>query len=93
MFNIIIKNGLIVDGSGREAYHSDIAIKDGKIVDIQKCFKDSLNLATEIIEAKGLVVSPGFIDVHSHNDLMSVPVHLCAFAQVFLFRGYGGQVA
>ena len=67
MIDILIKNGLIVDGTGRAAYETDIAVNEGKIVDIGKNLSYE---AREIIDASELVVSPGFIDVHSHNDLV-----------------------
>ena len=67
MLDIIIANGLIVDGAGKPAYKMDLAIKEGKIIKIGENIKDS---ARKIINAEGLVVSPGFIDVHSHNDLV-----------------------
>jgi N-acyl-D-amino-acid deacylase len=58
---------LIVDGTGNEAYHADIAIKDGKIINIEKKLDIDARL---VVNASGLVVSPGFIDMHSHNDLV-----------------------
>ena len=64
MFDLIIKNGKIIDGTGGPAYFSDVALKDGKIVRISK----HLSQAKQIIDAKGLTVTPGFIDSHSHND-------------------------
>lgn len=67
MLDIIIANGLIVDGTGKPGYKMDLAIKEGKIIKIGENIKDS---ARKIIDAEGLVVSPGFIDVHSHNDLV-----------------------
>lgn len=67
MLDILIKNGLIVDGTGRAGYVGDIGIKDSKIVQIDK---DISSEAVEIIDAHGLTVIPGFIDVHSHNDLV-----------------------
>lgn len=65
MYDLIIKNGTIVDGTGGPAYKSDMAIKDGKIAYIGKCDTDGV----AAIDAEGLVVSPGFIDNHSHSDL------------------------
>lgn len=67
MVDILITNGLIVDGTGKAAYSADIAIKDGGILKIEEniCCE-----AKEVIDAAGLIVSPGFIDVHSHNDLV-----------------------
>ena len=67
MLDIIIKNGCIVDGTGNPSYKKDLGIKDGKILKIENNIEEE---ALEIIDAKGLVVSPGFIDVHSHNDLV-----------------------
>ena len=65
-FDIIIKNGLVVDGSGGEAFKSDIGIIGDKIAAIE-----NLNSATAdtIINGDHLVVSPGFIDIHTHTDL------------------------
>ncbi len=65
MYDLIIKNGEILDGTGSPACFADIAIKDGKIAKIGK----GLEGAAEILNAAGLVVTPGFIDSHAHNDL------------------------
>ncbi|MCW3082590.1 D-aminoacylase [Segetibacter sp.] len=63
--DIIIRNGKILDGTGNSWYHADVAIKDGKIVRIGKI----KNLkATKEIDATGMFVSPGFIDVHTHIE-------------------------
>lgn len=64
-FDTIIKGGTIYDGSGKEGFVGDIAFKDGRIAAIGKNLGDS---AAKIISAKGLVVSPGFIDIHTHTD-------------------------
>jgi len=66
MFDLLIKNGIVVDGSGEKPHISDIAVKEGTIKQIEKSINGK---ATTIVEAKGLVVSPGFIDPHSHTDL------------------------
>ncbi|MGI8599885.1 MAG: N-acyl-D-amino-acid deacylase family protein [Chitinophagaceae bacterium] len=63
--DILIKNGKIIDGTGNSWYYADVAVKDGKIIAIGK------NLAansTKTIDAKGLIVAPGFIDVHGHIE-------------------------
>ena len=64
-YDIIIANGKILDGTGNSWYHADLAIKNGKIAAIGK-----LNhaLASKIIDAKGQIVAPGFIDVHTHIE-------------------------
>jgi N-acyl-D-amino-acid deacylase len=63
-FDIIIKNGKIIDGAGNPWYYDDVGIKDGRIKVISKIESDAEN----VIDAKGLYVSPGFIDAHSHGD-------------------------
>ena len=65
MFDIIIHNGKIVDGSGRQRYPADIGIENGRITDISPTLEAE---AQEKIDASGCVVSPGFIDMHSHSD-------------------------
>ena len=67
MLDVLITNGLVVDEYGNEPYYADIAIKNGRITKIEKNIQDEAN---EIIDATGIIVSPGFIDVHSHNDLV-----------------------
>jgi N-acyl-D-amino-acid deacylase len=67
MLDILIKNGLIVDGTGRAGYVGDIGIKDSRIVEIDKNISSE---TAEVVDAQGLTVIPGFIDVHSHNDLV-----------------------
>ena len=64
MFDLIIKNGRIVDGSGLPAYLGDIAINDGRICKIGKVDGE----AKQSVEAAGKVVAPGFIDPHTHFD-------------------------
>lgn len=64
MYDIVIKNGLILDGSGKAGYLSDVAVKDGKIAAIGK----DLAQGETTIDARGLAVSPGWIDSHSHSD-------------------------
>ena len=64
-YDVIILNGKIIDGTGNSWYYSDIAIKDGKIVSIGK-FNNIT--APKVINAKGLIIAPGFIDVHGHIE-------------------------
>ena len=65
MFDIVIRNGNIIDGSGKMRYRADIAIKDGRIADIAPQIASG---AEALIDAGGTTVSPGFIDMHSHSD-------------------------
>jgi N-acyl-D-amino-acid deacylase len=63
--DILIRNGKIIDGTGNSWYYADVAVKDGKIISIGK----KLNVAaTKTIDATGLIVAPGFIDVHTHLE-------------------------
>lgn len=64
---ILIKDGLIVDGTLKEAYKGNILIKDEKIMEISK--EDIETQTDKVIDAKGRMVCPGFIDTHSHSDL------------------------
>ncbi len=66
MFDFLIVNGRVVDGTGSPWFRGSIGIKTGKIRQIA-IVKDE---ASEIIDAEGLVVCPGFIDAHSHSDFV-----------------------
>jgi N-acyl-D-amino-acid deacylase len=65
-FDIVIKNGKIIDGAGNPWYHGDIAIRDGRISKIGLLGKAH---ARKEIDATDLVVCPGFIDPHSHSEI------------------------
>ena len=63
-YDIIIRGGVVIDGTGAPGYSSDIGILDGKIKAIGKI---SGNAKSEV-NIKGRITSPGFIDTHSHHD-------------------------
>jgi N-acyl-D-aspartate/D-glutamate deacylase len=63
-YDLVIKNGMVVDGSGSARYRADIAITDGKIARIGRVNEK----AKQTIDAEGHVVSPGFVDGHTHMD-------------------------
>ncbi|MCW4035954.1 MAG: D-aminoacylase [Candidatus Bathyarchaeota archaeon] len=66
MYDLIIKSGRIVDGTGNPWYRADVALADSRISGI-----GNLDTRAEtVIDAEGLVVAPGFIDSHSHSDLV-----------------------
>ena len=62
--SLIIRGGTLVDGTGAPPYEADIAIGDGRILEIGKISAR----APEEIDAKGLIVTPGFVDIHTHYD-------------------------
>lgn len=66
MYDYIIKGGKIIDGSGTDGYVADLGIKDGKIAWIGDT--RGIYEAQTVIDAEGKVVSPGFINMHSHGD-------------------------
>lgn len=63
--DFLIRNGRILDGTGNSWYYGEVAVKDGKIIQMGKSLQVS---ATQIIDAKGFIVAPGFIDVHTHIE-------------------------
>jgi N-acyl-D-amino-acid deacylase len=75
-YDILIKNGLIVDGSGGPSYRGDVGVKDGKIAEIGKLSGP----AGRTIDAGGQVVAPGFIDNHCHYDAQVTWDPLCSFS-------------
>ncbi len=64
-FDLIVKGGKVIDGTGNPWFKRDIGISQGRIKTIGQIRTE----AKEIINAEGLTVSPGFIDLHNHNDL------------------------
>ncbi len=66
--DILIRNADLADGTGDSLRRADIAIRDGKILEVTTAGKIDPTSAAEIIEAEGLLVTPGFIDPHTHYD-------------------------
>ena len=75
-YDLLIRNGRIVDGSGMPAFRGDVAVKDGKIAEIGKLSGP----AKRTIDADGRVVAPGFIDNHCHYDAQVTWDPLCSFS-------------
>jgi N-acyl-D-amino-acid deacylase len=75
-YDVLIRNGRIVDGSGMPAYEADIGIKNGRVAEIGRLTA----AATQTIDATGRVVAPGFIDNHCHFDAQVTWDPLCTYS-------------
>jgi len=64
MFDLVIRNGIVIDGSGAPRRIADVAVKNGRIVAVDP----KLGPGTREIDAGGLIVAPGFVDIHTHYD-------------------------
>lgn len=73
--DLLIRNGTVIDGTGRPGFLADVAIEKERIVAIGAMSGS----ATHIIDAAGRIIAPGFIDVHSHDDFALLDRPLCDF--------------
>jgi len=64
-FDLLVRKGLVIDGSGAEGFEADVGLRDGRIVRVGDL---SAATARRTIDATGLVVAPGFVDIHNHSD-------------------------
>ena len=63
-FDMVVRGGTIADGSGGDLRRADVAVKDGLIVEVGQVYGSG----AEEIDANGLLVTPGFVDIHTHFD-------------------------
>jgi N-acyl-D-aspartate/D-glutamate deacylase len=75
-YDLLIKNGRIIDGSGRPAFHGDVGVAQGKIVETGRLGGP----ARQTIEADGRAVAPGFVDNHCHYDAQVLWDPLCTYS-------------
>jgi len=80
-FDTIIKNGMIIDGTRLPRYHADIGIKNGKITKIGRLQSSD---AAKVLDATGLFVAPGAIDLHTHYD---APLHWDPYCSIGSWHG------
>jgi N-acyl-D-amino-acid deacylase len=75
-YDLLIKNGYIIDGSGMPAFYGDVAVAGGKVVELGRLSGS----AKRVMDVDGLVVAPGFIDNHCHYDAQVTWDPLCTFS-------------
>jgi N-acyl-D-amino-acid deacylase len=75
-YDLLIKNGRVIDGSGRPAFNGDVGVAGGKIVELGRLS----GAARQVIEADGRVISPGFVDNHCHYDAQVLWDPLCTYS-------------
>src|SRR6202790_3105311 len=63
-FDLVVRGGTLVDGTGSDPFEADVAISEGKIVEVGRV----LGNGREEIDARGKLVTPGFVDLHTHYD-------------------------
>jgi N-acyl-D-amino-acid deacylase len=76
VYDLLVKNGRIIDGSGMPSYHGDVAIAGGKIVELGRLSGPS----RRTLDVDGLAIAPGFIDNHCHYDAQVTWDPLCTFS-------------
>ena len=87
MYDVLIRNGIIIDGTGKTPHRGRLAIEGDSIVRIGE--DEGPLEAARVIDAAGLVVAPGFIDMHSHSDLTLFAV---GGAESALYQGVTTEV-
>src|SRR3954454_19187959 len=77
IYDVVIQGGTVVDGSGSTPFRADVGIKDGRIVRVGKISDTG---GAQVVDAEGHVVTPGFIDGHTHMDaqVMWDPLGTCS---------------
>ncbi|HSP40291.1 MAG TPA: amidohydrolase family protein [Gillisia sp.] len=70
--DVVIRNGKIIDGTGKKSFHATVVINNGIISEIERDTTKEF-IAKKIIDARGYLVTPGFIDTHSHGDPLETP--------------------
>ena len=72
-YDLIVRGGSVLDGTGRPGYQADVGVAAGRITRIGDLSRDT---AMTVIDAQGLVVAPGFIDIHTHTSALSTATNM-----------------
>ena len=64
-FDVVIKDGMIFDGTGAPRVHGDVGVTNGQVAAMGRL---DASRAAEVIDARGMHVAPGFVDLHTHYD-------------------------
>jgi N-acyl-D-aspartate/D-glutamate deacylase len=67
-FDLVIRGGRVVDGTGVPPYRADLGVRDGRIARVGRIVDDDVRAAAHVLDADGLTVMPGFVDIHTHYD-------------------------
>ena len=81
---LLLKNGKIYDGTGKDAFRGDILVEDDRIVQVGESITVD---ADRVIDLEGLSVAPGFIDAHSHNDWFAIKKEPVKYFEPFVRQG------
>ncbi len=90
MLDLLIKGGTVVDGTGTAGSEADVGIRDGRIAGVGRLSEQD---AGQVISAAGKIVCPGFIDIHSHNDIWSLREDIVPVFEPYLRQGITTCVA
>ncbi len=86
-YDLLIRGGTVVDGSGAPRIRADVAITGGTIAAIMQPAEAEVATAARTIEAAGMIVAPGFIDLHSHSDWVAPLADHASILRPFLLQG------
>ena len=84
MFDLLIRNAEIFDGTGKPRYQADLAVKNGKIAEIGQLPEAK---AKRVVDGRGLFLMPGFVDIHSHSDMILHKENLVELVEPLLRQG------
>lgn len=83
-YDVLLRNGRVMDGTGNPWFHADVAVKDGRIAGIGHLAEAE---AERVIDVRNLVIAPGFIDIHSHCDFILPLPDQADFLRHFVAQG------